>query len=153
MHLANMLQSRCKAARPARVGLTEPCKFAKMYLAQAKCTSGVYPTETGETCRDPLPESWRTADSSEEQFSAAKPVTEDMRMDSLSLPLAQNVKLEVEARSSTALRWNDAGGGEAQLGVRVQRELEGTLAPAARRPRIVGHQTSRYEGRLHEKCS
>jgi hypothetical protein len=124
-----------------------------MYLAQAKCTAGVYPTETGETCRDPVPESWRTADTSEEQFSGAKPVTEDMRIDSLSLPLAPNMKLKVEARSSTALRWNGVGIAGAQLGVRVQRELEGTLAPAARRPRFVGHQTSRYEGRLHEKCS
>ena len=118
MRLGNMLQSRCKAAGPTRVGLIEPCEIAKMYLAQAKCTSGVYPTETGGTCRDPVPEFWRTADSSEEQFSAAKPVTEDTRIDHLSLPLAQNVKLKNEARSSTAPRWNGVGSGGAQLGVR-----------------------------------
>jgi hypothetical protein len=124
-----------------------------MYLAQAKCTSSVYPTETVDTCCDHAPESWRTADSSEKQFGAAKPVTEDMRIDSLSLPLAQNVKLKVETRSSMALRWNDVGSEGAQLGAMVLRELEGTLAPAAGRPKFVGHQRSRYEGRLHEKCS
>jgi hypothetical protein len=124
-----------------------------MYLAQAKCTSGVYPTETGDTCLRSRAGILADGGLVREQFSAAKPVTEDMRIDSLSLPLAQNVKLKVEARSSTALRWNDVGSGGAQLGAMVLRELEGTLAPAAGRPKFVGHQRSRYEGRLHEKCS